>query len=861
MSKDVRKILLEYGVAALALGVAVLVRWMLDPILGDNQPFCTLYGGVAVAVWYGGYRPALLATALGYLAVNYLFIEPRGSIEIKGLSAWVSFALYLLSGCLIIGFAEAMRNARRRLQKERAKVQLGEAAVQAATQQLQVVTASMAAAVSRCSRDFRYLWVSKPYAEWIGRPAEEIVGRPILDILGDEAFGKLQPYFERVLAGEEVHYEDKVNFRGLGLRWIDAVYAPTFDKTGAPDGWVAVVTDITERKQIEGALHDSEQRFARFMHQLPGLAWIKDAQGRYVYANDGATKAFRRTRDELYGKTDDEIFPPQTAALFERNDAKALASGTGVRVVETLEHDDGIVHHSIVSKFPILGPEGSQSLIGGMAIDITDRLRAEEVLAESEQRFRQLAENIDEVFWIADPQTTQVLYISPAYEQVWGRSCRSLYEQPRSFLDAVHPDDRERVRVAALEKHARGESTDEEYRVVRPDGSVRWVRDRGFPVRDAGGRVYRMVGIAEDITDKKRAEESLKEADRRKNEFLATLAHELRNPLAPIRIGLELLRRGQGNAAATDQACGMMERQVSQMVRLIDDLLDISRITRGRLQLRKERVELAAAVRNAVETSRPLVEASNHQLAIRLPPDPIYLNADPTRLAQVFSNLLNNAAKYTDRGGRIWLTADQRDHEVVVRVRDTGIGIPEEHLPGIFEAFSQTAPALERSQGGLGIGLSLVRGLVELHGGAVDAHSEGPAKGSEFVVRLPIIETSASPVQPPGREPEKARGRTKHRILVVDDSRDAADSLAMMLRLMGHELAVAHDGLEAVQAATAFRPDVVLLDIGMPKMNGYEAARHVREQPWGKDMVLVAVTGWGRRRTSGGPAKPASITT
>src|SRR5262249_45925814 len=317
------------------------------------------------------------------------------------------------------------------------------------------------------------------------------------------------------------------------------------------------------------------------------------------------------------------------------------------------------------SKFPILGPERSAALVGGMAIDITDRLRAEKVLAESEQRFRQLAENIKEVFWMADPQVSEILYISPAYEQVWGRSCQSLYEQPRSFLDAVHPEDRERVRVASLEKHGRGEPTDEEYRVIRPDGTVRWVRDRAFPVKDAAGHVYRMVGIAEDFTEKKRAEETLKEADRRKDEFLATLAHELRNPLAPIRNAVELLRQTDGDATLIGKARSIIERQLGQIVRLIDDLLDISRITRGKLQLRKERVELAVVVRSAIEAARPLIDAHGHQLTITLPPEPIHLDADPIRLAQVFSNLFNNAAKYTENGGHIWLTAQHQGDEVV----------------------------------------------------------------------------------------------------------------------------------------------------------------------------------------------------
>jgi PAS domain S-box-containing protein len=604
--------------------------------------------------------------------------------------------------------------------------------------------------------------------------------------------------------------------------------------------------DLIERVRSDEALRESEQRFARFMERLPGLAWIKDLQGRYVYANDAAVKTFRCTREGLYGKTDDDIFPPETAAQFKQNDRQALTSGTGVQVIEALEQEDGIVHHSVVSKFSILGPGSGPAFVGGMAIDITDRLRAEKVLAESEERFRQFAENINEVFWMTDPKTTQLLYISPAYERVWGRSCQSLYENPRSFMDAVHPEDRERVRIDVLEKQSRGEQVDKEYRVVRPDGSIRWVRDRAFPVRDAADQFYRLVGIIDDFTERKYAEDALKEANRRKDEFLATLAHELRNPLAPIRNAAQVLRMKDGSDPQVRSARDIIDRQVQQMVRLIDDLLDISRITTGKLQLRQERIELAAVVQSAVEASRPLVETLAHDLTVSLPQEPIHLEADPIRLSQVFSNLLNNAAKYTEKGGHVWLTAEQQDGELVVSLRDTGIGIAAEHLPELFEMFSQVTPALERSQGGLGIGLALVRGLVGLHGGSVEARSAGLGRGSEFIVRLPVLDTPTQRRPEPSADGEKTCAGPRCRILVADDLQDSVDSLAMMLRLAGHDVQTAHDGLEAVQAAAAFRPDVVLLDIGMPKMNGYEAARHIRQQSWGKDMLLVALTGWGQ---------------
>jgi PAS domain S-box-containing protein len=338
----------------------------------------------------------------------------------------------------------------------------------------------------------------------------------------------------------------------------------------------------------------------------------------------------------------------------------------------------------------------------------------------------------------------------------------------------------------------------------------------------------------------------LQDSDRRKDEFLAVLAHELRNPLAPIRNSLQLLRMGEGNGEILEQARRVMERQLEHMVHLIDDLLDVSRITRGKILLRKERVDLATAVQSALEASRPQITASNHEFTATLPSEPIDLDADPTRLSQVFSNLLTNAVKYTDRAGRIWLTAERLSNHAVVTVRDTGIGIPAEHLPHVFEMFSQGAPALERSQGGLGIGLSLVKGLVEMHGGTVEAYSDGPGKGSQFTVRLPVLDTLARPSVEPDPDASASAASSPSRILVVDDNRDSVESLAMVLRLHGHQVQTARDGVEAVQAAAAFRPNLVLLDIGLPKMNGYEAARRIRHHDWGKRMVLVAMTGWGQ---------------
>ncbi|HEX2825461.1 MAG TPA: ATP-binding protein [Burkholderiales bacterium] len=380
----------------------------------------------------------------------------------------------------------------------------------------------------------------------------------------------------------------------------------------------------------------------------------------------------------------------------------------------------------------------------------------------------------------------------------------------------------------------------------------------------------RQYQIRSYIAEREGYAEALRAADRRKDEFLATLAHELRNPLAPMRTALEIMRIAPKNESARDQAQSVLERQVRQMARLIDDLLDLSRISHGKLELRREPVTLRAVIDSAIELTRPSIEALGHALEVDLPAEPLHLNADPTRLSQVFSNLLNNAAKYTPHSGHIRLSAERRGDEVCVRIKDNGIGIAPENLQRVFEMFTQVGRSLEQSRGGLGVGLSLSQWLVRLHGGAIEAHSDGLNRGSEFVVRLPLA--APAPAAKPLAGSTSARPHAiPKRVLVCDDNRDFADSLASMLRLAGNEVCVTYDGLEAVAAAGIWRPDVVLLDIGMPHLNGYETARRIGDGLAERKPLLVAITGWGqeedRRRSSAAgfahhfvkPVDPATI--
>jgi PAS domain S-box-containing protein len=482
----------------------------------------------------------------------------------------------------------------------------------------------------------------------------------------------------------------------------------------------------------------------------------------------------------------------------------------------------------------LVKPFSARDLLGRVASTLKSEGMRQRVL-EQERRFRTFVQASSDIVYSMSPDWSEMRFLQ-------GRNLIvDTIEPSRSWLDKyIHPDDQERV-LAAIRDSISGKQTFElEHRVLRLDGKLGWTFSRAIPILDSTGDVVEWLGAASDITARKEAEQALREADRRKDEFLATLSHELRNPLAPLRNGLELMRLqgARPNPAVQD----IMDRQLNHLVRLVDDLLEMSRITRGLLELRRERVELATIVRNAIETSHPLVQAGRHRLDVSLPGDALWLEGDPVRLTQVLGNLLNNSAKYTDDGGTIVLSAWREGNAAVVSVRDNGCGITAAGVERIFEMFNREEHVTKRTQGGLGIGLTLSRRLVEMHGGSIEARSDGEGRGSEFIVRLPLVRHSAPAVGPA----QPAAALPAIRVLVVDDNQDAASTLGALLEALGAEVDVVNDGASALEVFATRNPSVILLDIGMPEMDGYEVAGALRTGFPERRPTIIALTGWGQ---------------
>ena len=637
---------------------------------------------------------------------------------------------------------------------------------------------------------------------------------------------------------------------------------------GPKSATIAVlVRDITDRQLAEKAVRESEERYRNLFNSMDeGFCIIEIVFNDQAQAVDcrflEANPAFsvQTGMQGIAGKRLREIAPNYQAGWLKACGKVAL-TGTPIRF--TLDEKALNIRFDIYAA-RLGGAESRKVAI--VFNNITERARAAEALLQSEQRFCALFDWGPVAMHSCDSSGT-ILEFNRGAVDLWGRKPRpgETDEQFRGAFKFHRPDGNlMSYAQTGMARVLRGEITaahNVEVVIERPDGVRMTVVGNIVPLKNNQGEITGAINCYYDITERSRLERQtqeqaqvLAELHRRKDEFLAMLSHELRNPLAPLTSAAELLGRQENQNPVHRQACQVIERQVGQMKHLIDDLLEVSRITSGNVRLRKEPVCVADVVERVLETTQPLIFKRRHQLTVSLPPHPVWLDADATRLEQVLVNLLNNAAKYTDEGGHLWLNVVQEGDAgstaggtvAVIKVRDNGMGIAAELLPHVFDLFTQAERAIDRSQGGMGIGLSLVRQLVELHAGTVEAHST-PGQGSEFVVRLPVRQDAAPPLSlPPSVASSAQPAGRRCRVLAVDDSVDAVEFLARLLRLSGHEVEVAYDGTSAVQAALAMRPDVVLLDIGLPGLTGYEVARQLRQEPALKNTVLVALTGYGR---------------
>ncbi|HEY3566443.1 MAG TPA: PAS domain S-box protein [Thermoanaerobaculia bacterium] len=572
--------------------------------------------------------------------------------------------------------------------------------------------------------------------------------------------------------------------------------------------------------------------------------FLLDPEGRVASWNQGAELIKGYRADEILGRHFSTFYPVEAVARgwpdYELQVARAEGrfEDEGWRV-----RKDGSLFWANVVITALRDEEGVLRGFAKVTRDLTDRRRQEELLRESEERFRLLMESVkDYAIFMLDPEG-RVTSWNHGAELIKGYTAKEILGQHFSVFYPADALARGWPEHELQMARAEGQFEDEGWR-VRKDGSLFWANVVITALFDRERRLRGFAKITRDLTERKRIE-ALEEADLRRNEFLAMLSHELRNPLAPIKNALSVMRLSGVSEPSLDWARTVVERQVSHLTRLVDDLLDVSRIAVGKITLQRKPLDLSQVVTAAVEASRPLIDSRGHWLTVVVPQEPVPVEGDLTRLAQTLMNLLNNAAKYTPSGGEIRLSVEKEEGMAVIRVRDTGVGITADLLPKIFELFTQGERALDRSEGGLGIGLTLAQRLVKLHGGSIEALSEGPDRGSEFVIRLPLTAVPVSS-SAASRKPAEDRPAGSRRVLVVDDNGDAAESLETLLQLWGHQARSALDGKEALIQVAAFEPEIILLDIGLPGMDGYEVARQIRALPAGRSSLIVAVTGYGR---------------
>jgi PAS domain S-box-containing protein len=819
---------LPYLVAVAATLAAGLWRVILAPWLGSDLPYLTFFGAVVAAAWYGGQGPGLLATGLSAAVTAVFFLGPR--IQAQGLQP-----AHVVGMLIFAGTGVAISRITHRLRRTRDAARLE-------AERLRTTLHSIGDGVAVTDHDGRVISLN-PVAErltgWTSADAAGLPLEQVFRIVNESTRAPVDNPAMRAL--REGTIVGLANHTVLIARDgtespIDDSAAPVRGAGDAVAGSVLVFRDVSERRRTERSLRASEEELSDFFENASvGLHWL-DAEGRILRANRAELALLGYPASEYIGRpmADFHVDRPAAEAMLAR-----LARGEALRDHPAqLRCRDGSLRHVLINASARWdGPRLVHSRC--VVLDVTERRQADAVrsllaaVVESTED-AVITKTLDGV--VLSWNAGAAAMFGYAAEEMVGRSINRLIPEQRR--------DEERAILDRVKRAQRVEPFETE-RVAR-DGRHIDVSLTLSPIRGEDGAIIGASSIARDIGRRKALEQSLRDSDRRKDEFLAVLAHELRNPLAPIRSGVAALRLALPDDATLRHVGGIIERQVRQMSRLLDDLLDVSRITHNKLELRLEPLTLQAVIESALETSRPLLEGAGQTVSVSAPAAPVPIVADAMRMAQVFANLVSNASKYSHAGSSIRIGVALDGGDVAVSVSDDGIGIAAEALPTIFDVFSQVSQSRTRAQGGVGIGLSLVKGLVELHGGRVSARSAGLEQGSTFTVRLPLARVPASGISERG-EPLTAEPLGR-RVVVADDSRDGADSLALVVSAFGCEVRTAYDGAEAVHLVDGFRPHVIFLDLGMPGMDGLEAARRIRALPFGKEPLLVAVTGWGQER-------------
>jgi PAS domain S-box-containing protein len=675
-----------------------------------------------------------------------------------------------------------------------------------------------------------------------GFTAEEIIGKSNHQLYPPDRRNEEDQLLDRVRKGERIEHYETVRMHKDGTPVdVALTLSPLKDHKGRIIGASKVIRDITAINKAREVIRLSEERFHLLADNVAQLIWMANADGSNFWFNQRWTEFSGLTIEQLSVDTKSLHHPDHHERVTASLQAQA-EKGEPWEEQFPLKSKEGVYHWFLATAMPVRNAQGEVVRWFGTLTDITKEREDRELIQESEERFRMLADHMSQMAYMAN-SIGVITWVNRRWIDYTGLDVEQMNDG--GWGKVVDPAHFENMVDSYTMAQERGAEWEHIFRLRSTTGEYRWFLSRSVPIKDEEGRVQRWFGTNTDITEQKLAEEALEDSAKHKDHFLATLAHELRNPLAPLKNGLQLMEMAPDDAEAMETTRTMMVRQLDHMVRLVDDLMDLSRISLGKIELLKERVALSKVMATAIESSKPLIERRAHHLELRASEKPLTVHGDMARLTQVVANLLNNAAKYTPAGGRIELSLEQDGEEAVIRVKDNGIGIEPEAIPHVFDMFAQIDGAQQAKEGGgLGIGLNIVKRLVHMHHGSIEGRSDGADKGSEFIVRLPL--ESSIEAEPMGQPVNKDASSAPRRVLVVDDNQDAAFTMSLILKKQGHLVKTAYDGVEAVQIAESFKPDVIFMDIGMPRMNGLDACKAIRSMHWGKSIHIIALSGWGQ---------------